>query len=325
MNKNEEIIRLSEEIIEDFELKRIPYQNIFLKCLRLCRLTNNEIGITLFKFETSGYPHIEEKKVTNQAWEISKIAGRHYFATVDGKKQEYMTSELIGDLEKENYNTEIYLKASVDPNVSLSSSNPNQYLHPPLGNKNERLKAYQRLNRNTGTITAIVGHLYDFMLNIRNSIIYGNYMETMFESYKKDVDTKLSIRCPEAIKRLNSAYENIQTGNEQNWNNALHACRRLLEDLADSLYPEREPLLENGKTILLGKQNYKNRLIQYIKENNKSKTFSLVISSSLDKVCDELDSIYDSTNKGSHSDLAKDEAQRYLIHVYILVSDILSI
>ena len=50
-----------------------------------------------------------------------------------------------------------------------------------------------------------------------------------------------------------------------------------------------------------------------------------IVTSSLEKICSELDSIYDSTNKGSHDDLTKDEAVRYLIHVYMLVSDIINL
>lgn len=324
-NKREEVVNLAEEVIADFELKRIPYQNIFLKCLRLCRLLNDEKGTLLFKFETSGYPHTDETTITNEAWEISKLAGRHYFVTREGKKHEYMNSELVGDLEKSNVATEIYLTASKDPDISISSSNPHQYVLSPNGNKQERLSAYQRINRNNGTITKVVGALYDYVLNLRNSVIYSEFVETTFEKYKADVDNKLALRCPESIKRLASAYENISSDNEQNWNNALHACRRLLEDLADELYPPREPIVENGKEIKLGKENHKNRLLQYLKENKKSDSFYSVISSSLEKTWDELNSIYDLTNKGSHSDLTKEEAIRYLIHIYLLVSDILNI
>ena len=324
-DKRKEIIELAEEIVTDFELKKIPYQNIFYKCLRLCRLMNDENGILLFKYETSGYPRIDENTVTDDSWRISKLAGRHYFTTNNGEKREYMKSELVGELEKINEATKLYLEASKDPDVSISSSNPQQYVLPPQGNKQARLSAYQRIKSNEALIIAIVGHLYDYVLNIRNSVVYGCFVESTFSKYKKDTDIILARKCPEAIKRLNSAYENIESENVQNWNNSIHACRRLLEDLADALYPPKDSVFENGKEINLDKKHYKNRLLQYIKENKKSQTFSDIVVSSLDKTWEELNSIYNSTQKGSHQDLTKDEARRYLIHVYMLASDILNI
>lgn len=325
MTKREEIVSLSEEIICDFELKRISCQSIVLKCLRLCRLTNNETGIKLFKFESSGYPHIDAKTVTNEAWEISRIAGRHFFEKEDGQKKEYMFSDLIGELEKENETAIVHLSASKDANISVSSSNPNQYVHVPIGNRMERIDTSKRINKNNERITKVVGCLYDYMLNIRNSIVYGDFVETTFEEYKDGVDNTLASKCPEAIKRLSSAYENISSDNPQSWNNALHSCRRLIEDLADALYPPRESVFDGGKEIVLSKEKYKNRLVQYIKENAKSKTMRDIVVSSLEKICKELDSIYDSTNKGSHDDLTKEEAVRYLIHVYLLASDIINL
>ena len=325
MDKRKEILELSEEIIADFELKRISYQNIFLKCLRLCRLTNNEEGIKLFQYETSGYPRNENNKVTPDAWIISKIAGRHYFVDENGEKREYMKPQLIGELEKGNETALVRLGSTNDPAISISSSNPNQYVTAPIGNRAERKSLYDAINTNNSLIIKVAGHLYDYMLNIRNSIVYGDFIETTFEEYKKNVDIVLAQKCPDSIKRLSSAYDNIKSDNPQSWNNALHSCRRLIEDLADALYPAREPIEINGKIIELSKNKYKNRLVQYIKENSKSKTMRDIVTSSLEKICSELDSIYDSTNKGSHDDLTKDEAVRYLIHIYMLVSDIINL
>lgn len=325
MDKRKEIIGLAEDIVSNFELKSIPYQNIFLKCLRLCRLINDETGVKLFQFETSGYPHLNEKTVTNEAWDISELAGRHYFVEKDGVKKEYMKSELIGELELENEANLSQLASTQDPNISISSSNPHQWVSPPIGNKVERNSLNKDIKSNNKLIIKVVGHLYDYMLNIRNSLVYGDFVESTFNDYKKKVDVELAQKCPEAIKRLSSAYENISSDNPQSWNNALHSCRRLIEDLADALYPARDPITENGKTIDLSKTKYKNRLVQYIRENSKSKTMKDIVISSLEKICSELDSIYDSTNKGTHDDLSREEAVRYLIHVYLLASDIINL
>lgn len=50
-----ECTKLSEEILKNFELSELPVSKIILKCLRLCRLLNDEDGILLFTYESSGY------------------------------------------------------------------------------------------------------------------------------------------------------------------------------------------------------------------------------------------------------------------------------
>ena len=74
-----ECTKLSEEILKNFELSELPVSKIILKCLRLCRLLNDEDGILLFTYESSGYPETEDNHLTSDAWRIAKIAGRRFF------------------------------------------------------------------------------------------------------------------------------------------------------------------------------------------------------------------------------------------------------
>ena len=132
---------------------------------------------------------------------------------------------------------------------------------------------------------------------------------------------------PNAIKKFTSAYENLLSENNEDWSNAVHSCRRILQDLADEIYPATEDKkLANGKTIKLGVENYINRLIAYIDEHSSSKRFEEIVGSNLKYIGERLDSIFNAIQKGSHKIiLTQDEADRYVIYTYLLVGDILKL
>ena len=125
-------------------------------------------------------------------------------------------------------------------------------------------------------------------------------------------------------------YNNLLSENPEDWSNAVHSCRRILQDLADLLFPPCEDIVirqgEKTKTIKLGKDNYINRLIAFIEGKAASERFTAVVGSHLSFMGNRLDSIFEASQKGSHSTItAKEEADRYVIYTYLIVGDILSL
>ena len=325
-----ECTRLSEEILKNFELSELPVSKIILKCLRLCRLLNDEDGVLLFLYESSGYPETENQLLTADAWRISKLAGRRHFVKekIDGveKNTEYAKTQLIAEFEELIDSAKIRLAAANDPNVSLSSANPNQYVGAPVGNFHERRDTINSIKEYQKWIQRITGSLYNYILNIYNNLIYGNIVEDTFTNARLSVNSKLEKICPEAIRKFVSVYDNMESENPEDWANAIHSCRRILLDLADVLYPPRdEPITIGKKTIQLGPENYINRLVQFIDSKSSSNTFKSIVGADHKSIGARIDAIYNATNKGTHSEVTKEEASRYLVHTYFLISDIISL
>jgi hypothetical protein len=65
--------------------------------------------------------------------------------------------------------------------------------------------------------------------------------------------------------------------------------------------------------------------VQFISSKEGSKTYKDVVGSDLSSVGMRLDAINDAVCKGTHVEVTKDEASRYIIHTYLLISDILSL
>ena len=96
--------------------------------------------------------------------------------------------------------------------------------------------------------------------------------------------------------------------------------------MPDALYPpQKDPIIIGKKEILVGHGQYINRLVQFISSKKGSQTYFNVVGSDLRSIGERLDAINDAVCKGTHVNVSKDEASRYIIHTYLLVSDIISL
>ena len=324
-----ECTELASDILKNFELSELPMSNIVLKCLRLCRLMDDEDGILLFTYESTGYPSTPDG-MPSDSWRIAQLAGRRYKQkeTVDDKTvtKEYAKTQLLPDLEEAIVAQKIRLSAATDPNVSISSANPYQHVHAPEGNVRERNNIVTSIRDNQNLIQIVKGNLYNYVLSIYNKLMYGNIVEDTFTKSRLAVNDKLAVICPKAIGKFVTVYSNMDSDNPEDWANAVHSCRRVLLDLADALYPPRdEPIICGGKQIKVGQEQYINRLIQFVLSRNGSKTYSQIVGADLASIGERLDAIYNATNKGTHSDVSKEEAARYIVHTYLLISDIIAL
>lgn len=327
MNSNRlgECTALSAEILKNIELSEIPLTKVILKGLRLCRLLNDTDGILLFSFEASGYPEEDDGSMTSEAWRISKIAGRRYFKEDDQKRTEYAYLTLISQMEQNIETGKMRIQAAQDPASYAGDITPLAIGY--IKNGKERQVIAADIDKQTKWIGKISGRLYDYVLNIYSRLQYGNIMEDIFTQSRLSVNNSLIALCPDAIRKFISVYENMDSENPEDWANAIHSCRRILNDFADSIYPPSDtPIkIEGGKTIKIGKDQYINRLIQFIDSKSKSNTYASVVGADLQSIGERLDAINSAVCKGTHSDITKDEASRYLIHTYLLISDIVQL
>lgn len=327
-NRIKECTELSSEILKNFELSEIPIGNVILKCLRLCRLLGDQKGVLLFTCESSGYPRGASGDYTKEAERIALLAHRTYqdYDYKTKKLTVYVSYALASDIEYSIETLRIKLAASADPNISITSANPNQFVYAPTGNSTERSQITLQIHQKTQILAQIKGALYNYILTIYNKLVYGNIVEDIFTESRIKVNEKLGIYCPKSIEKFVSVYENLSSDNPEDYANAVHSCRRILLDLADALYPPSDtPLQINGKSIKVGADQYINRLIQYISSKSESKTYNDVVGSDLSSIGMRLDAINDAVCKGTHTDVTKDEATRYIIHTYLLISDIIAL
>ncbi len=322
----EQALTLSEDILQNIELNELSLTNIVLKASRLARLLNDFEYQKIFQYEASGYPTTPDG-IAVEIFEICKKANRVYLEKDDGKTKEYANRKSIEQYEHELSSAKDSLHMTADANVSITSSNPSQYVHAPSGNKGERRGLRKEISKISEIISSRKSFIYDYVLEKNYELKFSKVNNDIFNRTQTNVDEIMSELLPDTIKKFTSAYDNLTSENDEDWSNAVHSCRRILQDLADKIYPAREDkILDNGKKVKLGVENYINRLIAYIEEHSESKRFEELVGSNLSYIGQRLDSIFQASQKGSHKVISsQDEADRYVIYTYLLVGDILKL
>lgn len=324
----DEALGLAEEIIKNIELDEIPLDRCALKSTRLARLLNDFEFAEVFKYEASGYPY-EPNGMSSGNWKRGLISGRRYQKKKPNTEEleTYMFLESIGTIETQLEVQKIALSAAQDG--SISSANPNQYLKSS-GNLLERNAIKLSIQENSARLASRRALIYDYASRQYYELRFSGIVDDVFSRIRQRVDGEIGSKVPEAVKRFSAVYENMRSENPEDISNAVHSCRRILQDLADSLYPAREDkIVGNGskqKTIKLGADNYINRLMAYADENSDSSRFSEIVGSHLSFLGERLDSIFQAAQKGSHATITeKSEADRYVAYTYMVVGDLLSL
>jgi AbiTii len=319
---------LSVEILKNLELSETSLTNIALKASRVARLLNEFAAQQIFIYEASGYPTDDDGTVPSDAWELGVIAGRKYTErdAKSGETKEFIHLESIAKLESQIKLTEAALAAAVDPDVSISSANPMQVVSPGIGNTFERQGIVSGHARMSAILAKSRAFIHDYVSRKHYELEFSGIADDVFSRTRERVDAMIGATVPAAVQKLTAVYEGLQSENPEDWSNAVHSCRRVLEDLADALFPATDEVRhQNGKLIKLGKEKYINRLIAFVEERRKSKRFSELVGSHLDFLGDRLDAVFKAAQKGSHAMVEREEADRYVVYTYLIVGDLLSL
>ena len=319
-------LRLSEEIIKNIELSEIPLSNIALKTARLARLINDFEMIEIMEYEISGYPTSPSGFVPKDKWKLGIKANR----LKSEDSTQYIYQESIEQLEGELDFNKIAIEVARDADISFSSANPRQSPSTYTGNWKERTDIRERNIIASQRLASRRSFIYQYVLQKYLELEYSNIADDIFANIREKVEKKIGKLVPESIKRFNAVYDNLKTENTEDWSNAVHSCRRILEDLANAVYPPTEDkkieIEGNKKIIKLDRTHYMNRIMEFIVEVSKSKSLTSIIGSQVKFLEDRLYSTYEASNKGTHSTIvSKDEANRIVLYTYLLIGDILSL
>lgn len=323
-----EALTLSEELLRNIELSEIPLTNAALKASRLARLLNEFQFQKIFEYEAGGYPTTPQG-VTNEVWVYAEMAGRTYQKKDDkGAIKAVATLESIEQLEAQIEGTKLGIDAARDPNVSLASANPNQYVNA-WGNTRERQVLQNQLKEAVKRLGARRSFLYGYVVQRNLELKFSTIASDAFSRIRELVDQSIGEVVPSAVQKFSAIYDNLQSDNPEDWSNAVHGCRRVLQDLADAVFPASdEPRTkEDGGKILqikLGADNYINRLICFAEEHSASERTNAIIGSQISFLGDRLDALFKAAQKGSHSIIAnREEADRYVVYTYMAIGDLL--
>jgi hypothetical protein len=326
-----EALTLSEDILRNIELNTLPLANVALQASRLARLLNDFMNQKVMEYEASGYPSTPNG-MEAEIYQLAVFAGRESQEKDNktGAINNYVYRTSIEELEQELKSFESALAAARDPDIAVSSANPNQMVWNPVGNKFERDTIRTSAARAQRRLSSRRSFIYSYVLRKHYELKYSGIADDIFSRIRGKVDSAIGDNIPDAVQKLTAVYENLQSENPEDWSNAVHSCRRLLQDLANAIYPARADIVKtiNGKerVINLGPDNFINRLIAFIEERSTSERFIEIVGSHIKFMGERLDSVFQAAQKGSHTKIiSREEADRYVVYTYLITGDILGL
>jgi len=326
-----EALSLSEEILRNLELNEIPLTNIAMKTGRLARLLNEFEIQRIMGYEISGYP-TTPMGLAPETYQLAVVAGRElqYKDEKTAESKNYVFIESIEELEYETKIAEKALDAARDHDVSVSSANPLQTVFTPVGNWYERKQIRDSASRSKKRLSSRRAVIYRYVLKKHYELKFSGIAGDIFSRIREKVDSMIGAVVPSAINKLSAVYDNLQSENPEDWSNAVHSCRRILQDLADAVLPPTSDRVKEvageQRTIKLGKDNYINRIMAFVEDRSDSERFQDIVGSHLSFLGNRLDSVFQAAQKGSHDVIVtRDEADRYVVYTYLVVGDVLSL
>lgn len=346
MDKNAEIINLSEEILNDFELSKNSIESILLKIKKLARIREDYDSIHWVNIELNGYD--ETRTIPNfphsRKFEFAKNSGRSVFHKdkTTGKETEKFLIRSIPELESKILSETIFLEsiqppASFTPAITtssretqLSGKSSQSYVKETLRDVLSKIEAQKQehaksLMEAQSLLSRIKSNFYNYVLNAYLQAKFEGVTESLFQKTKLIVDEKLQKICPDAMKKLVAAYNRVDSENEEELSQAMSSCRNVLKEFADAVFPScREKYKRSdGSELVVTDDKYKNRLIAFIDENEK-RTNKKYLQARASDLIERIHSLNDLLSKGTHVGIDKEFVNICIIDTYLIIGSMIN-
>lgn len=177
----------------------------------------------------------------------------------------------------------------------------------------------------------IISKIKDRCLFYLNDVIkelqYGGIVEYLMEEIRNEVDEKLAKLDDNISKEASSLYLNLSSTNPADWPKVAHSCRRMLQFVADIVYPSdnEEYTMKNGTVLQTGEPHVINRLCAFVDQKLNADERKFLIAD-IKYFEDYLRKVVRFIQMGEHSKtIEKFDANMMAIHNYLIISKIIKL
>jgi len=161
---------------------------------------------------------------------------------------------------------------------------------------------------------------HQYLAELHDKLKFSGTITSSFDLLKNAVDDRLLDLDPEIAEQLMLAFKSVSSNNKEEWSQALATCRRLLESLADKLYPATD---ENIKGRTFKQNQYINRIWRFMDVSIESKSNKEMAKSHVDFLGSWMSADYTLACKGVHAEVSQLEATKAIFHIYLMLADLL--
>jgi hypothetical protein len=175
-------------------------------------------------------------------------------------------------------------------------------------------------------IECVINRCLLFLNCVTSELQYGGAVEHLLEEIRRKTDSRLSNYGEAMLAEAQSLYTSLQSENPADWSKVGHSCRKMLEILADEIFPERSiPFVgKDGQSHNVKQDKYVNRLVCFVDQQTHGSERRLLIpeiqffATYIDRLNEDLNSIEHNTSfeEKYHVNLAA-------IRTYLIISELI--
>ncbi|PSV16549.1 hypothetical protein C0W59_07630 [Photobacterium kishitanii] len=322
MNRIEEARKVSESLLSDLEGSINTIDAILMKAKRLARIMRDTDAQIWLDFETKGYPDGFRLRELGTCQKYVVSSGRYNVKEGTFMKRSLPKIEAI--LESEIAQLDSLRTSQVDGHKVTNYIE--KKATESLINTQIRVKTKQKENYSSAkaVYSAQKSAIHSYATDAYLSIELGDAAQNIFEDSRNVVDAFVRSHCPRAAEKLVAINERMSDGTNESRSAALTSCRRVLMDIADSVFPAQDEnwVDRSSKNRKVGIDQYKNRLLAYLSNLESSTSSYKLLDAELGHLASKLDVIYEKTCKGVHIDVTPEEARLTVIYTYLFIGEI---
>lgn len=343
MSVLDQVTRLVQEALDDFDKPGTTVSSLLRRAIRIARLRNDFEGLMWLEIESNGVNDVAGNRRRMDAFkshftaeEYKEISHRASLAHISRRRWPHIDDKglIVTGRESDKVNPVSVAELEADVaslQAQISATVPPEGLTPiDLYRRDESCREMRRLLTLRRDLTIqilerIRQAIHDYLSVAEHQLLYGQVQSDVFERNRAFVDAQLGEIAPEALAQFVSVYRRLAEGDDEARSQALTSCRRVLKSLADKLYPARpEPILGyGGAKHAVTDDKVINRLVQYVYETRRGHASEELLQASLTSFGLRFDHLVDATSKGVHSEVSQAEADQCAIQTYLLVGDLL--
>lgn len=304
MGRQDEALRIADELLADIELQRLKASEIVLKASRVARLVGQEELIELLGFERKGYPTDGSAfKWIEKTGRWSDQKAEKFFPLSISKIEALLASsqEAIEALQGGgNYSGDYALVASEkhDNRIAFHAGQVAQW---------------------SGICGQIVATIYDLVMEIYHELLFSELQASLFADTQTKVDGLLSASSGSALNKIESVSNRLRDGDPESISQALTTCRRLIDSCANQVFPpQSDPYTIGEQPLKVGQQNVLNRLQAYVHKCEAPQ-------GRRDRLRRTFNDLYNRCSAGAHAEVSVEEARFVFLQTYIALGELLTL
>jgi hypothetical protein len=295
-------LELAKELLDDIELGRTDAERLLLKASRLARWVGSEEIQYWLRLEMGGYNNsndVSRKYMGITGRWLDREKGTGYWgplaqqeAAIAAEKAKFAAMR-VPDTSGE------WANAAIRHVTSAMTASANY------------------ITRISGIRSRVLAQLHTFVSEVYYEKEYDSLSESIFERYKRSIDTLIAEHCGDVREKIPSVMSRLSESDEESISQALSTCRRIIESFADSVFPPTADTIEiNGNTLKLDASKHQNRINAFVHARTSS-------HSRKQKIRQNLANLFDRVSTGVHGEVTAEEAQSLFLNTYLFLGEIL--